>query len=68
MKKEQNLNESQNQVLNIPVVSHSIYCDDCGEEIHGLYEDHEDGTYTCISCDLKRQDGADIDNCMGCDW
>jgi formylmethanofuran dehydrogenase subunit E len=46
----------------------SIFCDDCGDEIHGLYEDNGDGTYTCISCDLKRQDGYDIDNCMGCDW
>lgn len=68
MNKEQNLNNADSQQLNKAGVSHSIYCDDCGEEIHGLYEDHKDGTYTCISCDIKRQDGADIDNCMGCDW
>lgn len=43
-------------------------CDDCGEEIHGLYIDNKDGSYTCISCDLKRQDSYDIDNTMGCDW
>lgn len=68
MKKAEAIQTAPQQALNIPVVSHSIYCDDCGEEIHGLYEDHKDGTYTCISCDLKRQDGADIDNCMGCNW
>lgn len=45
-----------------------IYCDDCQKEINGLYIDNKDGSYTCISCDLKRQDGEDIDNCMGCDW
>jgi len=46
----------------------SIFCDDCGEEIHGLYEDNKDGSYTCVPCLIKRDDGYVIDNEMGCDW
>lgn len=33
-----------------------IFCDDCGEEIYGLYEDNEDGTYTCMNCLIKQDD------------
>lgn len=52
----------------LPHVRHSIFCDDCGEEIQGLYEDNNDGTYTCVGCLIKRDDGYCIDNEMGCDW
>ena len=42
-------------------------CDYCGEE-HLLMEDNKDGSFTCLSCLNKIDDGNDIDNCMGCDW
>ena len=42
-------------------------CDYCGEE-HSLMQDNKDGSFTCLSCLIKIDDGNDIDNCIGCDW
>lgn len=66
MKKEQNVQAPQEQALNIAVVSKHI-CDYCGEE-HPLMQDNKDGSFTCLPCLNKIDDGNDIDNCMGCDW
>lgn len=41
-------------------------CDYCGEESI-LMQDNKDGSFTCIACLNKIDDGNDIDNCMGCD-
>ena len=40
-----------------------IVCDCCGDEIAGFYEDNHDGSYTCLSCLIKMDDGDDINNC-----
>jgi hypothetical protein len=40
-------------------------CDSCEEE-HILMQDNKDGSYTCISCLIKIDDGNVIDNSMGC--
>jgi len=45
----------------------SRICDCCGEE-HPLMEDNKDGSFTCLPCLIKIDDGNDIDNGMGCDW
>lgn len=45
-----------------------IICDCCGEPIVWHYQDNHNGTYTCISCLNKLDDGYIIDNEMGCDW
>jgi hypothetical protein len=66
MNNEQNLNIAENQQLNISGVSKRI-CDCCGEE-HPIMEDNKDGSFTCLSCLIKIDDGNDIDNCMGCNW
>ena len=50
----------------LPCVSKRI-CDYCGEE-HPLMQDNKDGSFTCLPCLNKIDDGDDIDNCMGCDW
>jgi len=64
--KDENLNKPQGQQCNIHGVSNRI-CDCCGEE-HPIMEDNKDGSFTCLSCFIKIDDGNDIDNCMGCDW
>jgi hypothetical protein len=70
-----NYNKMKNEAENIekpqgngvlPCVSKRI-CDCCGEE-HPIMEDNKDGSFTCLSCLIKIDDGNDIDNCMGCDW
>ena len=66
MNKEQNSNNPQSQQLNIAGVGKRI-CDYCGEE-HPLMQDNKDGSFTCLPCLNKIDDGNDIDNCMGCDW
>jgi len=42
-------------------------CDCCGEE-HPIVENNGDGTWTCLPCLIKIDDGDYIDNYMGCDW
>jgi len=68
MKKEQNLKKpkKKKQTLNMPVTNNRI-CDYCGEE-HPLMQDNKDGSFTCLPCLIKIDDGNDIDNSMGCDW
>lgn len=66
MNSEHDLNKPHNQQLNIAGISKRI-CDYCGEE-HPLMQDNKDGSFTCLPCLNKIDDGNDIDNCMGCDW
>lgn len=38
-----------------------IFCDSCGEEIRGFYENNKDGSFTCLDCSIKIDDSSEID-------